>query len=233
MNTAITCAILVLIGYLAGSIPFGYLLARWMRGIDIRTMGSGNIGATNIGRCMGMKWAVFVLVLDALKGYLPVLLARVYFSKNDVTNVDHYLVLTGVMTIIGHMFPFWLSFRGGKGVATALGVVIGLALFPALFAVGAYLVVLFLSRIASLGSITAVMTFAIAQFISLGHELFTIEKLSLTLFTLAVPILVIVRHWSNIKRILKGEEPKFQFGSSKKNATATEAIPAEEKIPME
>ena len=104
--------------YLAGSIPFGLLTARYVAGIDIRKEGSGNIGATNVGRTLGAKWGALVLVFDALKGLLPVLLLPMLFVSAEFGEARLIHVLVGICTVIGHMFPVWLGFRGGKGVAT-------------------------------------------------------------------------------------------------------------------
>ena len=110
--------------YLAGSVPFGLLVAKVFTGTDIRKVGSGNIGATNVARTLGAKWGVLVLLLDALKGLLPVLLIPPLFVSPESPAFDHARVLSGVATILGHMFPLWLGFRGGKGVATSLGVIL-------------------------------------------------------------------------------------------------------------
>ena len=117
-----TFAIAALLSYLAGSVPFGLVIARIVSGEDIRSQGSGNIGATNVARVLGAKWGVMVLVLDAIKGALPTALIPMLLSF-DSTEIGHTGVLCGLMAIVGHMFPVWLGFRGGKGVATALGVV--------------------------------------------------------------------------------------------------------------
>lgn len=210
--------------YLAGSIPFGLLVAKLVSGTDIRKVGSGNIGATNVARTLGAKWGILVLLLDALKGLLPVLLIPSLFVASDSPDFDHARVLSGVATIIGHMFPIWLGFRGGKGVATSLGVILVLGAWSTLTAVLAFALTFLISRIVALSSIIAAIAFGVAQFIQLGSTVFSQEKWSLAAFSIAVPMLIIVRHWSNLGRILRGEEEKFQFGSQKKSETdSTEA----------
>lgn len=202
--------------YLAGSVPFGLVTARLVSGTDIRKVGSGNIGATNVARTLGAKWGIVVLVLDALKGLLPVLLIPALFLSPDSPDFDHARVLSGVATILGHMFPVWLGFRGGKGVATSLGVILVLGPWSTLAAVAAFALTFFLSRIVALSSIVAALVFGVAQFVQLGGNAFSRDKWSLGVFSIAVPLLIIVRHWSNLGRIIRGEEKKFQFGSSKK-----------------
>ncbi|QDV18335.1 Glycerol-3-phosphate acyltransferase [Gimesia panareensis] len=202
--------------YLAGSIPFGLVTAKLVAGTDIRKVGSGNIGATNVARTLGAKWGIVVLVLDALKGLLPVLFIPALFVNPDSPDFDHARVLSGVATILGHMFPLWLGFRGGKGVATSLGVILVLGPWSTLAAVIAFALTFFLSRIVALSSIVAALAFGVAQFVQLGEEAFTREKWSLTAFSIAVPLLIIARHRSNLGRIMRGEEKKFQFGSRNK-----------------
>lgn len=209
----------VLTSYLAGSIPFGLLVAKLVTGTDIRKVGSGNIGATNVARTLGAKWGISVLVLDALKGLLPVLLIPPLFVSTNSPDFDHVRVLSGVATILGHMFPVWLGFRGGKGVATSLGVILVLGPWSTLIAVAAFILIFLISRIVALSSIVAATAFGIAQLVQMGAIAFTREKWSLAAFSIAVPLLIIVRHWSNLGRIMRGEEKKFQFGSRKKAET--------------
>ena len=140
---------LVLLGYLSGSIPFGLLLVRAARGVDVREQGSGNIGATNVARVAGKGLGALVLVLDALKGALPVLLARA------VDGTEQVPALVGLAAFAGHVAPPWLGFRGGKGVATALGVLAVLAPRAALAGALTWVLVLALSRISSVGSLLA------------------------------------------------------------------------------
>lgn len=200
--------------YLAGSIPFGLLLARVFRGVDIRQHGSGNIGATNVGRVLGAKWGIACLVLDALKGLLPVWLLPLAFAEQGSGQMELLRVVAGVATIVGHMFPCWLKFKGGKGVATALGVVIVIGPFGSLAALGGFILGMLLTRIVSVSSILASTAFAVTQMIVLSPSAFGEEKLPVAIFSLAVPALIIIRHRSNIARLLKGEEPKFKFGKS-------------------
>lgn len=195
--------------YLAGSLPFGLIVARVAKGIDIREHGSKNIGATNVTRVLGAKWGAVCFVLDVLKGALPVLLPNVILAADD-SNRSHWQVAAGLLAILGHMFPVWLGFRGGKGVATALGVVVMLA-NPISTAItfGAFAVVFALTKIVSISSITAAATFAVAQTYFLWPQPFRVETWSIAGFSLAVPALIIVKHRSNIGRLLRGEEHHF------------------------
>ena len=145
---------LVFLAYLIGSVPFGYVVGRLVGKIDIRQHGSGNIGATNVGRVLGGKWGVAVLLLDFLKGLAPVAgFSRLLLSAHDPQRVD-WEVAAGIATILGHMYPCWLGFRGGKGVATALGVVACLGGWSTLVAAGVFGLSFAASRIVSLSSIT-------------------------------------------------------------------------------
>jgi glycerol-3-phosphate acyltransferase PlsY len=207
------------LAYLVGSIPFGYLTARVVRGIDIRQHGSGNIGATNVGRVLGSRWGIFVLALDLLKGLLPVWqFPASLFSEPETWGV-HAAVAIGVATIVGHMAPCWLGFRGGKGVATALGVVLFLAPWASLISAGSFAITFAVWRIVSLSSIIAVLAFAAAELTLLWPDPFSKSKWSLAAFSLAVPLLIIIRHRSNIGRLLRGEEPRFRSGGDQTNTT--------------
>lgn len=206
----LTSGLLILASYLIGSLPFGYITAWIVSGKDIRREGSGNIGATNVGRVLGAKWGIFVLFFDALKGLLPVWgLPRVEFTPGDPMFV-HLQVACAIATIVGHMFPCWLGFRGGKGVATALGVVIILGPWASLAAFVMFAVSVVAKKIVSLSSILAAITFAVVQMVLLWPDPFSSATWSLAAFSLLIPALIILRHRSNIQRLLKGEEPKFQ-----------------------
>jgi glycerol-3-phosphate acyltransferase PlsY len=217
--TAMTSGLIAAgLAYLIGSIPFGYLTARLVRRIDIRQHGSGNIGATNVGRVLGNRWGLFVLLLDLLKGLAPVWLMPVWLV-NDGAARAHVEVVVGVMTIVGHMAPCWLGFRGGKGVATALGVVLYLAPVASAISAGAFAVTFGLSRIVSLSSIIACLVFAAAQWILLQPDPISNAKWSLAAFSIAVPLLIIFRHRSNIGRLLRGEEPRYRSGAESQDKT--------------
>ncbi|MBL8849709.1 MAG: glycerol-3-phosphate 1-O-acyltransferase PlsY [Planctomycetaceae bacterium] len=197
---------LLLAAYLAGSIPFSLLIARWAGGIDLRKHGSGNVGATNVARTLGFKWGLVALLLDALKGLLPTwVLPLLLFGPNST----HAPVAAGLAAIVGHMFPCWLGFKGGKGVATALGVVGILSWQATLAAFVVFALTFALSRIVSLSSILAALTFAVAEMVLLWPEAFSAANWSRGAFALAIPALIIHRHRSNIVRLLKGEEHRF------------------------
>ncbi len=200
---------LALASYLAGSIPFGLMIGRMVKGIDLRDHGSGNIGATNAGRVLGNKWGLICLVLDALKGMLPVAILPQRFFATDDPWLIHATVLAGVSTIIGHMFPCWLGFRGGKGVATSLGVLSILSPWGLLVAAGSFFSSLAIWRFVSLSSILASVGFGACEMIRLKPTPFSESTWSQGLFAMTVPLLIVVQHRSNIRRLWKGEEPRF------------------------
>jgi glycerol-3-phosphate acyltransferase PlsY len=210
MPPTLSGLVLLLSSYLVGSIPFGYLCGRIVGGLDIRQHGSGNIGATNVGRVLGRKWGLLVLGLDALKGYLPAAGLAFLIVGRDQGDFIHWQVGAGVATILGHMFPCWLGFRGGKGVATALGVIACLGGWSTLVAAAIFLIVFAVSRLVSLASMLAAVSFGICQMIQLRPAPFSGEHWSLAAFSLLVPLLIVVRHRSNIARLLRGEERPFQ-----------------------
>jgi glycerol-3-phosphate acyltransferase PlsY len=194
------------LSYLSGSIPFGYLLVRIVRGEDIRKIGSGNIGATNVSR-KSPALGIVTLLLDALKGFVPVALALSLGSR--LVEPPYLLASTAAFfAIVGHIFPVWLKFRGGKGVATGLGSWIGLAPKGVLVMVVVFIVMVALFRYISLGSITAAAIFPAAA--KLLHEY---HDTPLVLgFMAASSLLIIAKHHPNIRRLLAGTENQFRPG---------------------
>lgn len=198
-----------LLAYLVGSIPFGLLIARWVKGVDLRQAGSGNIGATNATRVLGRKWGIIVLLLDAAKGAFPTGSLPLLLPFSDDQQL-HAAVLAALCAVLGHMFSPWLRFKGGKGVATAMGAVLVLAPTSCLIAFVTFLLVVVATRIVSLGSMTAALSFAIAQWIVLQPAPWSRLRWSLTAFSLGVPALIIFQHRANIRRLLRGEEHAFR-----------------------
>jgi acyl phosphate:glycerol-3-phosphate acyltransferase len=211
--------LLLPVAYLLGSIPFG-LLVGLSKGIDPRSAGSHNIGATNVGRLLGMKYFFYVFTLDMLKGLLPVALASYIISHHfpaatdrpALTNLLHLLV--GFAAILGHTFSAFMGFKGGKAVSTSCGVALGLYPFftlAGLAAIVVWLVVFYLWRYVSLASMTAAVAFPIV-FIVIGRffhwDVFH-RQLPLLLFAILVALLIIVRHRANIARLRAGTESRF------------------------
>ena len=219
--------LVVSLGYLSGSIPVGYLLAR-LKGHNILQEGSGNIGASNVGRTLGTRWGIFVLILDAVKGFIPVLLLpslsqNLVTSTSLLTETATQASLIGIATIVGHILPFTLGFRGGKGVATGLGTILALSVLftnmmitPVVAACAAWILVTLTTRYLSLGSMIAAVVYALA-FLGTAPELFSRAHFGLTLLSITVPVLVIIRHRTNIVRLIEGNES--QWGSKKKHAS--------------
>lgn len=186
--------------YLLGSIPFGYLIARFVAKTDVRTKGSGNIGATNVARVVGKKLGAFTLFLDALKGALPVLLVVPALGAPE-SQADMLEALSGLFALVGHCFPVWLLFRGGKGVATGAGFLLAHLPLAAGIGVGVFAATYALSRTVSLSSLVAGAAALVAVLV--------LEPLDASLVPLLIMLLiVVVRHTSNIKRLLKKEELK-------------------------
>jgi acyl phosphate:glycerol-3-phosphate acyltransferase len=203
MNLGLTA-----LGYLLGSIPFGLLLTKILGGADIRKSGSGNIGAANVARVVGLAAGVLTLLLDAAKGALAVWLAG-HFADRRATP----MMLAGVAALVGHCFPVWLKFKGGKGVATALGVFLMLAPLAAVAAVVFFLLVVLLWRYVSLGSVSAAAAMPLLIYFlwAPGHA----PPPVVTFGTLFAAALVVVQHDGNLQRLVDGTEPKFSFGKSK------------------
>ncbi|TXT20602.1 MAG: glycerol-3-phosphate acyltransferase PlsY [Planctomycetota bacterium] len=221
--------VLLVGAYLIGSVPFGLLVARVAKGIDIREHGSKNIGATNVTRVLGAKWGALCFVLDVLKGALPVCLPKFILAANEPNHV-HWQVAAGLLSILGHMFPIWLGFHGGKGVATALGVVAMLAPLATAITFGVFIACFAVTRIVSISSILSAVTFAVAQMYFLWPQPFRTGRWSIAVFSLAVPTLIIVKHRSNISRLLRGEEPRFGSKTPKdKNSDDNQGTPTEGK----
>jgi glycerol-3-phosphate acyltransferase PlsY len=210
---------LIVGAYLIGGIPFG-LLVGLLRGVDVRTAGSRNIGATNVGRLVGRPFGVAVFVMDVLKGLIPTFVAGAILTgrSGDVglagAALDLCWLAVGAACVLGHNYPVYLAFHGGKGVATSLGVALGIypdLTYPALLAFGIWIVVAAATRYVSLASMSAGVAFPIAFVVTAtfrGRRV-TGEHWPLLVFTLLLAILVLVRHRSNMKRLLAGTEAKI------------------------
>lgn len=201
-----------LAAYLCGSIPTGFLVAR-ARGVDIRAHGSGNIGATNVFRILGKGPGVFVLLVDALKGALPVLFLPLWIGQVSGVEAVPFKMIAAIGAVLGHNFTCWLRFKGGKGVATSAGVLAAMVPLPFLATLGGFLLALALARYVSLASIVGavVLPFAVA-WIPPGDR-------RLVFLTAALSALVILRHKANIGRLLNGTERRI--GQPKPTETAT------------
>ena len=204
--------LIAVVAYLIGSIPFSLLLARLVGGIDLRQHGSGNIGATNVARTLGWRWGSLALLLDALKGAIPVGVIPATLAHWDHSS-PHAAPVAALFAIVGHMFPCWLKFRGGKGVATGLGAVSVLSPSASLVAALMFALIFAVKRIVSIGSIFAAIAFAVAQIFLHRADLFGSETWSLTAFSIGVPLLIIVRHAANIRRLFSGTEKPLVVSS--------------------
>ena len=197
--------------YLLGSIPFGFLLVWLVRKEDIRTTGSGNIGATNVLRSGAKKLGVLTFILDGAKGYAAVMVAELLARGQGPITIRHLAIVAGLFVILGHMFPVWLHFKGGKGVATAFGVFVALCLPAALSALALWGAVVALTRYVSLASILAA---AVLPFLTLWLSPGRYGYVSgAAMF--ACCWIVIVKHRANIVRLMRGTE--HRFGASRKN----------------
>lgn len=206
--------LVVVAAYLLGSIPTGFLVAKARR-VDIRTVGSGNIGATNVFRILGKPAGVFVLGVDGLKGYVACAWACdlwfVLLSGAGVPlgEAEGYRVLAGVAAVLGHNYTCWLGFKGGKGIATSAGVYVALAPLAVLIAIGAWLLFFVLTRYVSVASIGAAVALPTAVWL-------TKDSVALGIVTTALGILAIAKHRTNIQRLLNGTENRVHFRAKSK-----------------
>ena len=222
-TTALFEAISVALAYLIGSIPFGYLIARAVAGVDIRTVGSGNIGATNVGRTLGFRFFLLVFVLDAAKGFAPTLLFPSLVEHGVGHPVPNLAPLAAIAAVLGHNFPVYLRFKGGKGVATTLGAVTALDPVASLAAVFGFAIFLVLTRFVSLASILGGLVFVGAHFAA-TPEPFGRDHVLLSLLTIALMALIVVRHRKNLARLSSGTEPKIKFRKTKRPTGRVRAI---------
>lgn len=198
MSTSGIGILLLAAAYLSGSVPYGYLLTRLVAGIDVRQVGSGNIGATNAARAGGKALGVVVLVLDVLKAVVPVLIAR--WLLEGEPQAELWVTGVAVAAFVGHLFPVWLGFHGGKGVATGLGIFLVLAPWAAVAGLLAYACFYAITRISSLGSLAGTVVCCLGAFA--GHGLRSPTPWA----GLAISLLVVWRHRENIRRLVRGEE---------------------------
>ena len=213
MGATISLIGIGLFAYLFGSTPFGFLIGKF-NGIDIRRVGSGNIGATNIRRALGRDWGILCFALDLLKGLLPVLICQT-IAKNWSIGGETAGLIAALMTVTGHMWPCWLKFRGGKGVSTTIGTLFAIAPVAVLCALVVWLIVFLTARYVSLASVCSAVTMPLAHAIHCPFRSRPI--LSPTLLLLAIlATLIVARHRGNLKRLLEGTE--YRFGTKGKRS---------------
>ncbi len=216
----------IVIAYMLGSVPSAYYAGKWIKGVDLRTAGSGNLGFTNALRVLGLKWSIPVLLFDVLKGAAAIFIAfqLTSFPINFVTEIsyeeaqykDYVIVFSGLVAIIGHNWTIFLGFKGGgKGVATSAGVFLALTPIPFFITLAVFLVILFSSRYMSLASILGAVTLAVSCYgLFFLDSTFAPNKVTLG-FVFIAALLVIIRHTGNMKRLLAGTENKFSLSKRK------------------
>ena len=200
----------VLLSYLTGAFPSAVWVGKTFYKIDVREFGSGNAGATNTFRVLGKKAGIPVLIMDIFKGWLSV--NYISFLTNIPESAEAIFEIKlafGIAAVIGHLFPIYTGFRGGKGIATLLGLLIGLHAIAALYSILVFLIVFITSKYVSFGSIIASIAFPILVILILGST-----NVSLNLFAFFVPILSLITHQKNIERLIRGEETKVKFGKN-------------------
>lgn len=198
--------LILIFAYLFGAFPSAYYAGKWARGIDLRTVGSGNLGFTNAWRMLGPTWSIPVLLVDVLKGYLPVLLAHVLVPESVSLPI-----LAGFVAIIGHTWTIFLGFKGGgKGVATSAGVFLALTPVPLLITLIVFLAVLVISRYMSLASVIGAVTLAISGSLLCLFESIYAPSWAELLFIFIAAALILYKHRSNMRRLIQGTEPKLK-----------------------
>jgi glycerol-3-phosphate acyltransferase PlsY len=211
--------VFIVVGYLLGSVPFAFLIAR-AHGKDLRTIGSGNIGATNLARALGRKWGYICFALDVLKGFIPMVAVTAIAGTPDRPALLALWLAVGIAAIVGHVFPVTLGFKGGKGVATSFGVALGLWPYftiPGLIALIVWVATVLIWRYVSLASICGAVAFLVSLLVGiLIVPAWTASALwPLLIAAIGIPLMVIIRHRDNIKRLRAGTESKIRDRSAK------------------
>lgn len=204
----------VICSYLIGSIPTSVWIGRMFYGIDIRKEGSGNAGATNTMRVLGLKAGIPVLLIDVFKGWFAVYMGHfIHYGGLTFPDIIDYKIILAAAAVLGHVLPVYVGFKGGKGIATLLGV--GLALFPhtALVAVGIFILSFIITKYVSLSSILAALSFPVTELLVFNHTQYP----SMIILSFAVAFFVPITHKKNIRRLIKGEEPRFRLNKKNKN----------------
>jgi acyl phosphate:glycerol-3-phosphate acyltransferase len=203
--------VFIVAGYLLGSIPFGLLLSKLFGGRDVRNVGSGNIGATNVARAAGLFAGILTLLLDGAKGAAAVWLAGHYTSESAT-----WMMLAGLAALAGHCFPVWLQFKGGKGVATGAGVFLAICPFALLGSVLLFILVVAFWRYVSLASISAAAAIPLLVYFLWAPR--HAPPTAVTLGSLAAAVFIVWRHSANLRRLVEGTEPRFSLGKKKDSA---------------
>ncbi|MFT3845171.1 MAG: glycerol-3-phosphate 1-O-acyltransferase PlsY [Lacibacter sp.] len=204
--------LLVISAYIIGSVPTAYWIGKLFFGLDIREHGSKNMGASNTFRVMGPVWGIIVLIIDMAKGVAAVLLAQNVQSADLLgTEKMFWQLILGLVAVFGHVFPLFAGFKGGKGVATLFGVVLAIQPITALISVAAFLVVVFLTKYISLGSIIATVVFMLCVWFAFNES-----NVYIRWFSIVAALLVIITHRSNLVRMIKGSEKKIKWQWKKK-----------------
>lgn len=201
-------ALVLIAAYLLGSIPFGYLIVRTRTGADVRASGSGGTGATNVSRRAGKLAGIVTLLLDAAKGALAIVLARSFLTEDF--GINWWVAAASILALLGHCFPLWLGFRGGKGVATGVGVFLSLSPLAVACAGLIFILVVALTRYVSLGSIMAVAALPLFVWLLSAYVKPSASLAPMMTAALAAGAIIIIMHHANIGRLLRGTESKFK-----------------------
>lgn len=204
-------AILITLAYLIGSIPTALIVSKTLFGIDIREHGSGNSGATNTSRILGAKAGIAVMLFDMFKGVLAVKLSVIFLSGWDTEQLVNLQVFLGLAAVLGHIFPVWADFRGGKGIATLFGMIAAIQPLVAVSLIGVFLLMLIVTKYVSLSSISASIAFPL-----LILFIFREPELSYRVFAIAAACLVVLTHHKNINRLINGNESKVALFKKRK-----------------
>lgn len=215
---------IIVLSYLVGSIPVSIIITKFVKGVDIRNFGSGNAGGTNVSRVLGKKYGVLVILLDAMKGVVAVILiSRLYFGSFPFPNTTPFddftlvQIIAGITAVIGHIWTIFAGFKGGKGIATGLGVLISVVTLDLLMALGVFLLVMYFSKYISLASISAAVSVPIIMVVR--ENIFGVDIPSyhtVLPFVIALALLVIYTHRANLERLLSGNENKISFSKKYK-----------------